>query len=269
MINKPVVIITGVSSGIGLASARLFSSRGWVVVGTVRDRDYSDELAAHAVDVQMAEMTEPKDLERVVRVACRTYGRIDALVSNAGYALAGPLESLVHDQIMQQLSVNVGAAAELCRHVLPIMRKQERGAIVGVASIAGRVGLPGYSAYCASKFALEGLLESLWYEVVDSGIQVRIVEPSSVRTNFWTKGLVDAAPGKAYQGAGRLIAKAIAEGQIHGLSADEVATIVYKAVTSSSNRLHYGMGWTGPVVIARTILPDRLFRAVAKRFLSR
>ncbi len=101
MTTKPVVIITGVSRGIGLAAAQLFSARGWVVVGTVRSKDYPVELSMSSVDVQLAQMTEPKELERVVKKAHQTYGHIDAVVANAGYGLLGALENLTHEHNKQ------------------------------------------------------------------------------------------------------------------------------------------------------------------------
>src|SRR5476651_2696928 len=117
--SKPVAVITGVSSGIGLACAKLFASKGWIVVGTVRGRTRTDALRALQIDLQVAEMLRPRDLERVVQVAWRTYGRIDALVCNAGYGLVGAIDMLEYAQMNEQLAVNILAPAELISLTVP------------------------------------------------------------------------------------------------------------------------------------------------------
>lgn len=266
MTNKPVIIITGVSSGIGLAAALLFEQKNWIVVGTVRRKDYPTELASAAVDVQLAEMTNPADIERVVRQAYKTYGRIDAVVANAGYAVLGPFESVLHAQWLNELAVNTVAVADLARAVLPHMRRRGEGRIVGVASVGGRIGLPGYSAYCASKFAVEGMLESLSHEVSDTDIKIRIIEPSTVKTPFWSRGVVRMAI-KNKSTTNEVIARTITGGQDGGLSAERVAEMIYYAVTSKSNRLHYPVGITRLATWTKRILPDRLFRKLLHRFL--
>src|ERR1700738_407253 len=115
MTDKRVVIITGVSSGIGLGAATLFTSRDWIVVGTVRSKKYPSELSVAGVDVQMAEMTDPADIQKVVELAHKTYGHIDAVVANAGYGLLGAIVALGHDEFVDQLAVNTVAVADLVR----------------------------------------------------------------------------------------------------------------------------------------------------------
>jgi short-subunit dehydrogenase len=264
MISKPVVIITGVSRGIGLATAQLFTASGWMVVGTVRDKKYPIELSMSSVDVQMAEMSEPKDLERVVKKTFRTYGRIDAVVANAGYGLLGAHETLTHDQIMEQLVVNTVAVSDLVREVTPIMRSSGKGVIIGVSSVAGRIGIPGYSAYNASKFAVEGLFEALSYELRDAGILVKLVEPSTVKTDFWGPSAHFSKKVKDYWTQRAL---KHAKGLNHGLSSTNVAKVIFRAATDGKVKLHYPIGLTWWGVLAKRVLPDRVFRAVVRRFL--
>lgn len=264
MTTKPVVIITGVSRGIGLATAQLFTACGWVVVGTVRSKDYAQELAMSSVDVQVAQITDPQDLERVVSKTHQTYGRIDAVVANAGYGLMGALEGLSHEQIVDQLAVNTVAVADLVRLVVPIMRKQKHGAIAVVSSVAGRLGIPGYSMYNASKFAVEGMFEALSYEVEGSGLRVKLIEPSTVKTDFWGPSAHFGNKIKDYW----INRAAIhARGVTKGLTSDAVANAVYKAVNDKSLRLHYPVGLTRWGVLAKRVLPDRVFRAILRRFL--
>ena len=259
MSKKPVVIITGVSSGIGLATAALFAREGWLVIGTVRRRPYPAELSTLAVDIQVADMAVPADLRRVVRKAMVTYGRIDAVVANAGYGLIGPLEALSYDKVSQQLTVNVLAVVELTRLVVPVMRAQKQGGtIVALSSVAGRVGVPEHSAYSASKFALEGFFESLWYEVSEFRIKLRLIEPSLVKSPFWTKVLQMQRPG----GTRRASLSRIKGRQ--GLTTNAVAKKVYASVQSQSDKLHYRVGLTALAVAGKRLLPDRLFRMLVR-----
>lgn len=256
----PVVLITGAASGIGLATARRFAKAGWVVVGTYRRQT---RLTAHlAIDLQPAEMSRPADLERVIEYVGRHYGRLDALVCNAGYGLTGPIESLGYAQMKDLLAVNTLAPAELTRRALPLL-KQRKGAVVLVSSIAGRVGVPLYSAYAASKWGLEGFGESLAAEIAPTGVRVRLVEPSSTDTPFWRGLSRGGASVWRNEDFGRVGAEA---GRAHhGLTADEVAETILRAVESPSSRLRYPLGQTRYAEWARRLLPERLLvRVLAK-----
>lgn len=270
MITSPVVIITGVSSGIGLATAQYFNEQGWVVVGTVRDRaKLPDELAIMNLDLQVVEMTEPKQIAELVKRTNRTYGRIDAVVASAGYAVVGALEEVEYEQFQHQLSVNVASVGELVHQVMPIMRKQKNGTICVLSSIAGRTALPEYGAYSASKFALEGMFESLWYEVQGSGIKLRLIEPSSVKTAFWTRGLVKVTAKRPIRIANHFLARTVRFGALSGLLPQDVARKIYQSVTSNSNRLHWPIGLTRGAVVLRKLLPDALFRHLVLWYINR
>jgi short-subunit dehydrogenase len=263
--KKPVVIITGVSSGIGLASAKLFAANDWIVVGTTRSGNRSGELATLAIDFQPAEMARPSDLERLVTRVYKTYGRIDALVANAGYGLMGPLDTLEYSQMQEQLTVNVLAPAELIRRVLPIMKRQKRGVIVGISSVLGRTGMRDYALYSASKFALEGLFESVSYDVAPAGIQLKLVEPSGVDTPFWTSVRHGRATPSKAAGIGKK--ELHISGTPHTLTATQVAEVVYRAATDGSDKLHYPVGQTKLINLGQRLLPDRMLRrAITKRF---
>lgn len=260
--NKPVVLITGVSSGIGLAAATLLSQNGWIVVGTVRDNK-SQSLSGLSVDIQIAEMNNPDDLKRIMNQLEKSYGRLDALVCNAGYALVGPLDSLSYDQIRDQFLTNTIAPAELSRLALPIMKQQGKGNIVFVSSIVGRIGLPGYSMYSSSKWALEGLAESLVTELSQTSIRVKLIEPSGVNTAFWTS--LRRGSGRKWDNneLGRVGEEA--DRPNHGLSPERVALEIYRAVTDTRPKLHYPLGQTRLVVLAKRWLPERMFLYAIKR----
>jgi len=263
MTDKPVVIITGVSSGIGFATAKKFAVEGWIVVGTVRKKPYPPELATLAIDLKIAEMAEAKDIERVVAQTTSTYGRIDAVVANAGYAQLGDFSTITHKQWTDQLMINTVAVSDLIRETLPAMYQAKAGKIIIISSVAGKLGLPGYSAYNASKFALEGLGEALSYELKPFNIGVKLIEPSSVKTNFWTTSLVQNQADNSE----KIIEMSIANGKRTGLNADKVARIIFASALDNSNKLHYPVGITSWVIWVKKIFPDRWFRNIIQRFL--
>ncbi|MEO7617753.1 MAG: SDR family NAD(P)-dependent oxidoreductase [Candidatus Saccharibacteria bacterium] len=260
--NKKVVLITGISSGIGLAAAQLFSSRDWIVVGTVRGKN-TKALEGMSIDIQEAEMNKPEDLRRIMSQLIASYGRLDALVCNAGYALIGPIDTLDYDQIRDQYLTNTVAPAELTRLAIPMMKAQAGGSIVYVSSIVGRTGLAGFGMYSSSKWALEGLAESLAAELYETNIRIKLIEPSGVNTAFWTS--LKRGKGRDWKNdeLGRIGGEV--DRTSHGLTSDKVAEAIYIAATDGSTKLRYPLGQTRLVGVGRRLLPDRLFRSIVRR----
>lgn len=192
------VLVTGSSSGIGRLAVSEFLRRGWSVLATLRRAEERDELfaeerAAHpgALEVMSLDVADPGQRAAVVRHVMET-GVLDCLVNNAGYGLFGALEDLSEEQLRRQLEVNFFGAALLTRDLLPALRRCG-GSVLLVSSVLGRAGFPLTSGYCASKFALEGLGEALYYELRPLGVRVGIVEPGGRRTRFgdnveWAEG---------------------------------------------------------------------------------
>jgi NAD(P)-dependent dehydrogenase (short-subunit alcohol dehydrogenase family) len=180
------ILITGCSSGIGLASARVMKARGWRVIATARrDEDLAmlrDDIGVEAVAV---EMSDPASVaacaERVLAIAD---GRIDALFNNAAYGQIGAVEDLNGDVLRRQFEVNLFAQHDLTRRILPSMRRHGSGRIVQCSSVLGFVAAPFRGAYCASKFAMEALSDSMRLELQGSGIDVSLIEPGPIRTRF-------------------------------------------------------------------------------------
>lgn len=262
--SKPVALITGVSSGIGLATAQYFLSQGWLVVGTVRGLK-AKGLAGMSLDVQSAEMTNSSDLQKTIHYIEQTYGRLDALICNAGYALIGPIDTSDYNQIRDQFMTNTVAPAELTRLVIPIMKKQGYGSIVYVSSVVGRIGLAGYSLYSSSKWAIEGLAESLSLELKDTNIGVKLVEPSGVNTAFWTSLKRGSTRKWEDREIGRIGSEPARAN--HGLSPDKVAKMIFRAANDSSSKLRYPLGQTRLVELAKRLVPDRVFRILQARVL--
>lgn len=180
------ILITGCSSGIGLASARLLKERGWRVLATARtpvDREMlADELGVEALHLDLA------DADSIAACALdalqRTDANLDALFNNGAYGQVGAVEDLTPELLRRQIEVNVIGTHDLTRRLVPAMRAAGRGRIVQCSSVLGFVSVPYRGAYCASKFALEALSDAMRIELLGTGIDVSIIEPGPIRTRF-------------------------------------------------------------------------------------
>ncbi|MEF8855735.1 MAG: SDR family oxidoreductase, partial [Haloarculaceae archaeon] len=183
--DAKTVLITGCSSGIGRATARRFLAEEWVVYATARNPADIQSLG-EAEDARLAtlDVTDAEDVERVTERMVGEEGRIDCLVNNAGFGQQGPVEDLPVGDVHRQFDVNVYGPHRLIRRVLPQMREQEDGTIVNLSSVQGRIALPGTAPYSSSKHALEAMSDALRGEVADFGVNVVLVEPGPVATNF-------------------------------------------------------------------------------------
>lgn len=179
--------ITGASSGLGLALAQHAIMRGYAVVAAARSLDALERLAASAPNQVMAvamDVTDRDSVTRGVDAAFARFGRIDALFNNAGYGIVGAVEETPEDELRAQLETNFYGAVAVTKAALPRMRTQGSGAIINISSLGGQLSVPGFGAYSASKFALEGLSEALHGELAPFGIKVLIVEPGQLKTQF-------------------------------------------------------------------------------------
>ena len=196
--SEKIAVITGTSSGIGLLTAVELAKQGFRVVATMRDlgrRTRLDEAAkaagvASSIDVRRLDVTEFASVPGLVSEIVRDYSRIDVLVNNAGFAVAGFAEDMGLDEIRMQFETNFFGNVALTQAVLPVMRQQRSGHILMMSSIGGLHGALSISSYSASKFALEGWTESLRLEVNSLGIKVVLVEPGSYQTDIWTRNAV-------------------------------------------------------------------------------
>jgi NAD(P)-dependent dehydrogenase (short-subunit alcohol dehydrogenase family) len=191
--NQKVAIVTGASSGIGLLTSIELARNGFRVVATMRTpakRTKLDEAAAYAhvtenIDVRRLDVTEFSTHTDFVAEVVNSYGRIDALVNNAGFAMAGFAEDCTLEELRDQFETNFFGAVSMTKAVLPVMRKQNRGHLIQISSIAGRCAHPVLSSYSGSKYALEGWSESLRLEMKPLGINVVLIEPGSFQTDIW------------------------------------------------------------------------------------
>ena len=274
--NEKVAVITGSSSGIGLLTAIELARGGYRVVATMRDlgrRTRLDEAAERAgvsgrLDVRRLDVTETDSIPGVVEAVVRDHGRIDLLVNNAGFAMAGFAEDMRLAEIRQQFETNFFAHVAMTKAVLPVMRRQRAGHIIMVSSISGRVGQPVLSSYSSSKFALEGWSEALRLETFSLGIRVVLVEPGAFGTDIWQRNAKigeDAfrADSPNRERAERFAAMAK---KLHKADAIVVARLIARIAGDPNPKLRYRIGFDAHLQRwLRALLPWRIYeKLVAK-----
>lgn len=239
------VFITGASSGIGRATARYFRDKGWNVVATMRSPEKETELVSgERLLVTALDVEQPDSIRQAVKAGIDTFGSIDVLVNNAGYAVIGIFESSTPEQVARQFRVNVFGLMDVTRALLPQFRANGGGTIINLSSYGGLVSLPMGSLYNSTKFAVEGLSESLSHELSGLRIAVKLVEPGSIATNF--RNNIDLIKNEipAYD---KLISAfwgrhaALTE-KLPKSSAEDVAATIYRAATDGELRLRYVIG---------------------------
>ncbi|MFT3827658.1 MAG: SDR family oxidoreductase [Chitinophagaceae bacterium] len=241
---KQTVLITGASSGFGKSAVKLFHEKGWNVVATVRSPERATELSALSnVLVTKLDVTDKDSIKAAVAAATKQFGQIDVLVNNAGYGTLGALEAASDKVIRQQFEVNVFGIIDVTKAVLPVMRAQGSGTIINVSSVGGRLTFPFSTLYHATKFAVEGLTESLQYELNPLGIRLKLVEPGGYKTDFVSRSM-------DYFGAGDIsdykapFDRFTAKLDQWPLSENigEVAEAIYRAATDGTATLRYPVG---------------------------
>ncbi|HEY3858005.1 MAG TPA: SDR family NAD(P)-dependent oxidoreductase [Gammaproteobacteria bacterium] len=269
------VLVTGCSSGIGLATAGFLKSRGWRVFATARKPEDVARLSAQGFEALQLDVNDAISMEQALATLFTlTGGSLDALVNNAGIAVPGAVEDLSRDNLRLQFDTNLFGQIELTRRVLPAMRHQGRGRIVMISSILGRVAMPWRGAYNASKFALEGITDTLRMELRGSGIHVALVNPGPVRSRFRDNSLdnfereVDAKGSVHARDYARLKAETGArkDHQPFTVGPEAVAAKVARALESRSPKARYYV--TVPAYVlatARCLLPTAWLDAVLAR----
>lgn len=239
------VLITGTSSGLGRAAARLFEAKSWNVVATMRTPERETELnRLERVLVARLDVRDPASIEAAVAAGIARFGRIDALVNNAGYGAYGPLEATPADKIRRQFDVNVLGLLATTQALLPHFRANRGGTIVNVSSVGGRIAFPLGTLYHGTKFAVEGLSEALHYELAALGVRVRIVEPGGINTDFGGRSLDFSNDPEIteYQPLVRSVLDVMGPMVSQGSSPEQIAEVVYAATTDEGDRLRYEAG---------------------------
>jgi NAD(P)-dependent dehydrogenase (short-subunit alcohol dehydrogenase family) len=241
----PTVFITGCSSGIGRATAQLFQARGWNVVATMRSPQQETELRLlERVLVARLDVQDEASIQAAVDAALARFGRIDVLVNNAGYGAYGPLEATPMSKVRRQFDVNVHGLIATTQAVLPLLRRQRSGVVVNISSIGGRLTFPLGTLYHGTKFAVEGLSEALHYELLPLGVQVKLVEPGMVKTDFAGRSF-DFSNDPAlteYQPVVQALLGALGPMAATASEPAAVAEVIFEAATDGRDRLRYEAG---------------------------
>src|SRR2546427_7437423 len=238
MTREKVALVTGVSSGIGQATATLLVDRGFRVFGTMRKPSGTDGQLANVERVRL-DVRDEESVRSCVRTVLDRAGRIDALVNNAGYALIGGLEETSIEEAKDLFETNFFGVLRMSQAVLPTMRQQRSGRIAIIGSVVGFLPAPYQGIYSASKHALEGYSESLDHEVRQFGIRVSVIEPGFTRTNIAQNSQIAADPLDVYKEGRNRVLQAVAQSIAKGATPVGVAEVVLKALTSESPRSRY------------------------------
>jgi NAD(P)-dependent dehydrogenase (short-subunit alcohol dehydrogenase family) len=240
--NQRVVLITGASSGIGLACATHLAGRGFRVYGTSRRAAPTRSRPPGNLTMLTADVTEDNSVERAVAAVLDREGRLDIVVNNAGMGLAGPVENTSVEEARRQFEVNFFGAFRVCRTVLPAMRSQNSGYIVNIGSIGGILAIPYQAIYSASKFALEGLSEALRMEVRPFGIRVVVIEPGDHKTALTQNRQFAEMSPDAYRKSFEAALARTAHDEQSGPGPEQVARLLYRIVNQRNPRLRYTIG---------------------------
>lgn len=264
---EKVILITGASSGIGLETAKLFQSRNWKVAATMRSPEKAEDLQRIAdVEAFRLDVTDVESIKSAIAGALGKFGRIDAVVNNAGYGLLGPFEAASPEQVERQFQTNVLGLFNVCREIVPYFREQKRGTIVNISSLGGRVAFPFSSLYNATKFAVEGFSESLQYELEPFNIRIKIIEPGPIKTDFYDRSRDIAKKDglTIYDHRLEPFLEFMDKGGNDAPDGSAVAQVIYDAVTDDSSKLRYPINTKGLLGLRRW-LPASVFTAISKK----
>jgi NAD(P)-dependent dehydrogenase (short-subunit alcohol dehydrogenase family) len=246
-----VAVVTGSSSGIGYETVLALARNGFTTFATIRNLGKAGQIESVAskeklpIHVVQLDVTDDASVQNAIQEVMKKAGRIDVVVNNAAYGLTGAFEDLSIEEIKTQYETNFYGVIRVTQAILPIMRKQGSGRIVNISSGAGRFGYPGGSAYVSTKFALEGLSESMAYELEPFGIKVVLVEPGVIRTNFGSSMILAKRaqnPSSPYSQMMQRMGASFEQLQKNASDPDLVANIVLQAVTSQNPELRYLAG---------------------------
>jgi NAD(P)-dependent dehydrogenase (short-subunit alcohol dehydrogenase family) len=262
------VFITGSSSGLGRATTKLFSARGWKVFATMRNPEREKELADLAGVVLLPlDITEPTQIEGAAAESI-THG-VDVVFNNAGYGMAGRLEAMSDEQILRMVNTNLMGAIRTTKAFITHFRERRAGLFINTTSIGGLITVPFNSIYHATKWALEGWSESMAFELSQLGIGMKTVSPGGMKTDFFTRSF-DVGRHPAYDGLVDKVMSAVTDPKRMETysTPEQIAEVVYEAATDGKDQLRYVAGADAKATYAtRLELGDEAFRrAIRQRF---
>jgi len=236
------IFITGASTGLGKATAKLFQSKGWNVIATMRNPEKETELTQlENVTVLKLNVTKLNEIEETVSKAIATHS-IDVVLNNAGYGLIGALEALSDEQITRQVDTNLLGVIRVTKAFTPYFREKQNGIFINITSSFGLIGYPTCSVYSATKFAIDGFSESLAYDLAHFGVKVKTVAPGGIQTDFAGRSM-DGGQHEAYQKLVEKVSEGYSAERVNQFStAESIANVIYEAATDNKNQLRYIAG---------------------------
>jgi short-subunit dehydrogenase len=250
--NK-TILITGASSGIGKETAKLFQSNGWNVIATMRNPENETELnQLENVLVAKLDVLDLDSIQNAFKEGLQKFGNVDVLLNNAGYGAYGPLEAFSRDKVLRQFNTNVIGLLDVTKTVLPHFRQNKKGIVINISSIGGKITFPLGSLYHGTKFAVEGISESLNYEVEQFGGQVKIVEPGMIATDFGGRSFDFSNDENMaeYQNIVSALMIAMPSMAQNASPASVVAEVIFEAATDGKNQLRYTAGEDAKMLMA-------------------
>ncbi|MGQ1891462.1 SDR family oxidoreductase [Thermophagus sp. OGC60D27] len=244
--KRKTVLITGASSGIGKETVSYFAHKGWKVAATMRDTSRAGQLKdLPGVAIYRLDVTQPHIVDETIQKAWDDLDGIAVVINNAGYGTLGTFEGANDDQIIRQIDTNFLGTLRVIKALLPLMRERREGTIINLSSMAGRMGLPLYSLYNASKYAIEGFTESLYFEVRPFNIKVRLIEPGPVCTEFYGRSKEDIMPPdhEKYIAISQKVAHFYNITFKYASAPKVVAKTIFKAAVSKRRKLRYKPGF--------------------------
>ena len=246
---EKVAIVTGSSSGIGYETSLALARDGFYTFATVRNSKKAEKILQIAkkenlnIEIIELDVDDEKSISAAIEKIISKKQRIDVLVNNAGWGLFGSVEDVSMKDFRAQFETNFFGIISIIQKVAPVMRKQGSGVIVNVSSVAGRIGFPGSPAYISSKFALEGLSESLRYELGQFGVKTIIIEPGVIKTNFFSSmKIAEPKPDSPYKEITEKVIMGIKMMAELGTPPSEVATTILHAIKEENPRPRYIVG---------------------------
>jgi len=252
------IFITGASTGLGKATAKLFASKGWKVIATMRNPGNEKELnLIDNISLLPLDVTNLAQIKETTQKAIGS-GNIDVVFNNAGYGLIGPLESTTDEQLVRQLNTNILGVIRVTQAFIPYFREKQNGLFISTTSIGGLITFPFGSVYHATKWALEGWSESMAFELKKIGVDIKTVSPGGIKTDFVSRSL-DTSSHIAYE---KWVEKLYAGfNEDHFTPAEQIAAVVYEAATDGKDKLRYVAGEDAKALYAQRLeVGDEAFR---------
>ncbi|MCB9048417.1 MAG: SDR family oxidoreductase [Lewinellaceae bacterium] len=271
--NK-TILVTGASSGIGRATARLFQKKGWNVIATMRSPEKESELKElENTFVTRLDVLELDTIKSAIKEGIQYFGKIDVVLNNAGYGLMGTFESASRESIIRQFGVNVQGLFDVTQQALPHFRGNKGGMFINISSVGGRMTFPLMPLYHSTKWAVEGFSESLRWEMAQIGVKVKVIEPGGVATDFGGRSLdMQHNQGLAEYNEfvnAFMVAMAQSMNPETMTKPEQIAEVIFEAATDDSDKLRYRAGADCEQLLgARDKMSDQEFFALQQQMLG-